>query len=764
MIKVQAYAGTPARNAVNTAFDPVTVTVPAAAVGEMSVLYCTAFGSGTTDFKPLTGWSVLTPATHGADNPGDAGDAVTKYVHASFYRVRQVGDPTTVQVGVTVAGASPSAAVLVLPVRLINVAPVSPFENTDVVSVLKVPTGTGQVAPSVDATDARFLMCLYGISSNTNDAQFPNPSWNPATTLTELMDAHTTFASRIVSMVAFEDLTATGATGTRTSWPSVSSIGGAAASILVTAAPDPEKPDAPGNLQLLTGNAELTASWATPVSNGGSPILRYDVTAVPSAGTTVTMQVSLGTNTAKLTGLVNNITYAVSVTATNIAGTSDVATAYGTPVAAPTAPLPPASVTATGGNAQIVVSWPPSPGDGGSPLIEYIATLTGGAGAPVVQTVPADTLTTTFSGLVNGTEYTVTVAARNTVGTSAGRAAPPATPYMLPSSPTAVAATVGDGSITATWGPPATAGTGGVTGYRVAAFDQSTGTQAATTDVGATVRTATLAGLANGTSYRVEIRALSAYGASGPATLTAIPTVPPARPPDPPTNLTAADVATLSGAVELHWGAPASDGGSALTGYDLIVKDPATGAEVQHKTYPAGTTTDQVTGLSDGTTYTFNLAAVNAVGTGVAATATAAPHPIATAPSQVRNLTGVALDEHTARLAWTPPVAGASPTSYEVSTLPPSRTIVVPSTQTGTDVIGLTPDTEYTFQVRALNLYGASAPANVTVITPAAYLAPELTLPEPVPYAFPQPTDVDPPRVFRPANFGKTIEEVPVGE
>ncbi|MFB9308586.1 hypothetical protein BJY17_001950 [Agromyces hippuratus] len=82
-----------------------------------------------------------------------------------------------------------------------------------------------------------------------------------------------------------------------------------------------------------------------------------------------------------------------------------------------TAPATPEAPAATVAGADVTVSWA-APADGGSPITEYLVALNGGA--PV--SVPAGTTTRTFTGLAAG-EYTATVAAKNTVGTSAASSA-----------------------------------------------------------------------------------------------------------------------------------------------------------------------------------------------------------------------------------------------------------------------------------------------------------------------------------------------------
>jgi hypothetical protein len=64
----------------------------------------------------------------------------------------------------------------------------------------------------------------------------------------------------------------------------------------------------------------------------------------------------------------------------------------------------------------------------------------------------------------------------------------------------------------------------------------------------------------------------------------------------------------------VSWHAPASNGGSAVTGYKVT---PYLGTVAQPvRTFATAALTDVVTGLTSGKTYTFKIAAVNAIGTG----------------------------------------------------------------------------------------------------------------------------------------------------
>ena len=83
-----------------------------------------------------------------------------------------------------------------------------------------------------------------------------------------------------------------------------------------------------------------------------------------------------------------------------------------------TAPLSPAGVTATSGNGSAQVNWT-APANGGSPITGYTITpfIGGSAQTPTTITGNPPAATATVTGLTNGTTYTFTVKATNSVGT-----------------------------------------------------------------------------------------------------------------------------------------------------------------------------------------------------------------------------------------------------------------------------------------------------------------------------------------------------------
>jgi hypothetical protein len=94
--------------------------------------------------------------------------------------------------------------------------------------------------------------------------------------------------------------------------------------------------------------------------------------------------------------------------------------------AAVTAPGAPTNVQAVAGNGQATITFTPPVSDGGSPILDYIITA---YYLPFSEYEIATSSPYVFTGLDNGTAYTFTVTARNSVGTGAASSASnPVTP------------------------------------------------------------------------------------------------------------------------------------------------------------------------------------------------------------------------------------------------------------------------------------------------------------------------------------------------
>ncbi|MDB5238684.1 MAG: fibronectin type protein [Candidatus Parcubacteria bacterium] len=463
----------------------------------------------------------------------------------------------------------------------------------------------------------------------------------------------------------------------------VNAIGESASSSVVSATPA-AVPSIPLSLVATRGNAQISLSWSAPASNGGSSITSYNVYNTGGALATTTS----GT-TAVITGLTNGTLYSYYVTAVSAVGES----ASSTPASATPATSPgiPTAFTAIPGNAQISFTWTAPASTGGAAISSYNIYISGGAVATSTSGTSA-----TITGLTNGTSYSYYITAVNTAGESASSSIITATPSTTPSIPLSLVATRGNGQITLTWSAPSSNGGSAITTYKV--YNNGGGVASTTSGTSATIT-----GLTNGTLYSYYVTAVNTAGesaSSSPSSAT------PATVPGSPTGLGATRGDTQ---ISLSWTAPASDGGSSVTSYNVYVSGGALA------TTTSGTTAT-ITGLTNGVSYSYYVTAVNALGESASSSiASATPAAVPSMPLSLVATRGNAQIS----LSWSAPASsgGSAITAYNIY----ASGGALASTTSGTSAVisGLTNGTLYSYYVTAVSAAGESASSTPASATPA---------------------------------------------
>ena len=356
----------------------------------------------------------------------------------------------------------------------------------------------------------------------------------------------------------------------------------------------PVTPAAPTAATATAGNTQASVAFTAPADNGGSTILDYTVTSSPGGFTATGASSPI-----VVTGLSNGTAYTFTVTARNSLGSSSASTASN-------------SVTPKG-NSSILVTGATSFYYNGSAQGPATASVTGSAGA----------VTYSYAG-TGTTTYGPSATAPTSVGSYTVTASVAADTYYNGASSSATGFTIdkGNSSVTITGTTsfnyngsaqgPATASVTGSTAaltYSYVGVSGTTYSESATapTAVGSYTVTASVAADAN---YN---------GASSSPTGFTISAVVPGAP--------TIGTATIGNAqASVAFTAPTSDGGSSIIDYTLT-------SSPGNYTVTGASSPLVVTGLSNGTAYTFTVTARNSVGSSPASSASNSTTPAPTTVS-----------------------------------------------------------------------------------------------------------------------------------
>jgi fibronectin type 3 domain-containing protein len=384
----------------------------------------------------------------------------------------------------------------------------------------------------------------------------------------------------------------------------------------------PSPPSIVTNVTAISGDGQVDLTWGAPSEDGGVPITGYRVYRGTSPGTE-TRLILLGNVTTYVDSpLTNGQAYYYKVSAINTAGEGPLSDeVLTTPAGVPSAPL---DFEAVAGDAAVNLSW--------------AAPAYAGAGTLVYHLFRNDSQIWTGTGLAysdlavsNGITYSYKVSANNSMGWGANSTTVLATPMLPGSTPTApldLSASPGNELVELAWSAPSYLGLGTITYhlFRGGALIWS-GTSLEHID----------APLVKGVEYSYTVAAQNAVG-WGP-------------------NSTAVLV-TAFGVPDAPWGlvGVAGDEISTLTWNTINYTGPGTlvyhllrdGTEVWNGT----TTSHQDSGLVNGQSYEYKVAASNSIGTSEYSPSTlVAPQGL---PTQPRGLMADPGDSYI-NLNWTMP-------------------------------------------------------------------------------------------------------------
>ena len=473
--------------------------------------------------------------------------------------------------------------------------------------------------------------------------------------------------------------------------------------------------DSPAASSLTTTSATL---GATIESNGGAFItaagVAYGTDANPDiAGSKVSSEVTGGTFTNDVTGLIPNTLYHFRGYATNSQATSYTSDSTFTTLADAPVAAAATGVTSTG----FTANWTAPSGTAAIAGYRLDVATDSGFTSFVAgyndQSVSGTSMGVT--GLSSNVPYYYRVRAVNAGGVSSNSNTASAT--TVAGAPAAIAATgISVNGFTANWTAPS--GTAAIAGYRldVATDSGFTSFVAGYNDQSVSGTSMGVTGLSSNVPYYYRVRAVNAGGVSSNSNTASATTVAGA-----PAAIAATGI-SVNG-FTANWSAPS--GTAAIAGYRLDVATDSgfTSFVAGYSDLFVSGTSTAVTGLPFNGMYYYRVRAVNAGGTGsnsdVVSAATIAGAPVATAA------TGVTSAGFTAN--WNVPSGTALITGYrlDVATDSGFNTFVpgynnLSVAGTSASVTGLSPSGTYYYRVRAVNAGGTSSSSNtITAVTSA---------------------------------------------
>lgn len=341
---------------------------------------------------------------------------------------------------------------------------------------------------------------------------------------------------------------------------------------------------------MVSGDEHVNISWSNVADATGYKL--YKSTTSGSYGSDF---LSVSNSVYDVKGLSNGTTYYFILKAVN-GGCESVNSNEMSVTPQVDAPGAPALKSAFAGDGHVILVWDGVLGSNGYKV--YSSTASGSYSSHVAS-VAESVYNYDVTGLNNGTTYYFALKATNPGGTSPYSNEISAKPQVAkPIEPTGVSAASGNAKVSLKWNSVE-----GATSYKVYQTTTSGSYGSEVSSVSGSAYNYDVTGLTNGTIYYFVVKATNSGGESpNSIEVSAVPKTVPGV----PVNVTAE---AGNGQATITFLSPAQNGGSLITGY-IVTSYP------DNITATGNGTTITVTGLKNGTTYTFKVRAVNEVGNG----------------------------------------------------------------------------------------------------------------------------------------------------
>lgn len=456
-------------------------------------------------------------------------------------------------------------------------------------------------------------------------------------------------------------------------------------------------PPLPTNFVATTiTTTSIALSWS-PSSGASTYTVNYAVSG--SSNWTTASSTITNTNTT-ITGLTSGTIYNFQLIASNTSGSSNPVSLNGVQTGAP--PDSPTNIVVSSvTGSSIGLSWSPVSGAASYSVSYQLSSdstwtfFGNAAGTSVVVVGLKATTIYNFQIIATNTYGSSTPGVINTIQTgSASSGSPPNPPTNL------LVTQTGATSITLAWDSMS-----GATSYNISY--QTLGAVAWTAYQSTSATTLAVKGLTLNTTYNFQVSASNLAGVSNASILNNIQTI---APPAGVTGLSSGSITTTS--VALSWNA-----GSDAVNYTVNYQTTSATTWTAFGG-PVTSSNVNVTGLSSGVTYNFQVIANNTSGPSAAATlsgiTTGAP------PASPTNFQSGTLTSTTVPLVWnSSPGAATYTISYQVVGSGNWTVFGGPVATTSTTVTGLTSGSTYSFKIVASNTYGDSSPQYLNnILTP----------------------------------------------